>query len=461
MTDRSVLRSDAAPDHKLGSPAVHVLCGCAFVFLAWGFSYLDRRFGNFGFEAALWAGWALIGFSAGAVNLARETARARKLSTLLLVIAGVLAWPGFLMFSLTRWAAFVLLLVTAARAPAMRTRRDFYYCLAPIFAVSLLVPTHGTADWTVWFYLGPAWLFIALALAWDYAAGVELGRLLKTGMTLAFIAVCLVLSVALFAAMPRPNMLGFGFLPPGTDAPGRFTLEAGAAGDSGRSGEAGRRGPGAAASGPATGQEQSPLAEALDRMRQALKDPALPGWQHGVIQGLLAAGEALMQAGDRGAVLTMTRPMTAEERAAFASRVATVLAVLQWLVLLLLLALIAATAWLLRWHIALAGALWAAWALARWEPAASMRCSAHAMRWLLRRAGHPIQPGHSVMEHAESAAFLPALPRRWLRTAARLYCDHRFGAAPASSEDASGMRQAIVATLELLRAAPPRLQGQR
>jgi hypothetical protein len=39
--------------------------------------------------------------------------------------------------------------------------------LAIVVSVSLLVAVHWAADWTLWFYLGPAWLFVALALAWD------------------------------------------------------------------------------------------------------------------------------------------------------------------------------------------------------------------------------------------------------------------------------------------------------
>jgi hypothetical protein len=391
------------------------------------------------------------GFGAGALWLKGDGKRAGSLARAFTIVACVLAlFPGFLMFSLLRWAAFSLLLVTAARAPAMRTRRDFYYALAAIVAVALLVATHGNADWTTWFYLGPAFLCIALALAWDYAAGVELGRWRRAGMTVGFLAVCMALSMAVYAIVPRPSILGFGFLPPGTDTPGHFKV-APPSGGGGKRGDAGGRG--ADSGGSAAGQENRPsvLEEAVGRMRESLKEQSLPQWQRSAIGAMLGLGELVLSTQQDGGVLVGSRPMTAAERMAMAQRVAAVLALLKALLVLLMLALLALALWLARWRIGLAGALWAAWALARVRPAASMRCSALAVRWLLRRRGHPLQPGQSVLEHVGSAPALPPLPRRWLDASLRLYCAHRFGGALASAQNAAYMRRAIVSSQELLR----------
>lgn len=449
VTDRPVLRSDAAPDEKLGSAAIPVLCGFAYLFVGLAFSYLDRHIGRFGFESVWWAIWALLGFGIGALNLNADPARSRTEAKAFPIIAGVLAvFPGFLMFTLVRWAAFSLLLISAARASNMRSRRDLYYCLASIVAISLLVATHSNADWTTWiFYLGPAWLFIALTLAWDYAAGVQLSSLRKSGLTLGFVAVCIAVSSAIFAVAPQPNILGFGFLPPGTDVPGRVRLEADAQGG----GRLGRGDPQSAAR-----TDESVLGQALSRMRKSLKEPSLPQWERSAISGLLAAGESILRALGSADGRAMVRSMTPAEAAAFAARAAAVVAVLRTLAMLLFLLLLALVGWRLRWRLGIAAALWSAWALARWRPSASMSCSAYAVRWMLRREGYPMLPGQSVTEHIESAAALPAPARRWLGASVRLYCEQRFGGVRGSPQGAGYMRRAIEATRELLRSPIPK-----
>ena len=447
-TARPVMRSDALPDEKLGSVAIVVLCGCAYLCVALAFSSIDRYLGRFGFEAGWWAFWGALGFGAGAARFHADAGQGRRLGKVLMVIAGLLTlFPGFLMFRLDRWAAFLLLLVTAARAVGMRSRRDFYYALASIVPVSLLVATHSRADWTTWFYLGPAWLLMALALAWDYAAGVQLGAMRKGLLTLGFVGFCLAFSALVFALLPQPQILGFGFVPPGTSAPGRVKTDAGA-----EPGNAGARG------GQQAAQPETVLGQAVERMRKSLKDPALPDWQRSAVEGLVAAGEALMRArGDPGAT-TMFRRMTPAEAQAYLERLAAVQSFLEFLLRLLMLAIAAWVAWRLRWRVGIGSALIAAWALARSNPSASMRCSAYATRWFLARGGHPMRPGQSAMEHIQSAPNLPVQARDWLERATRLYCAERFGGARATAETARYVRRAVDATVELMRGARPRTE---
>jgi hypothetical protein len=443
LTDRPVLRSDAMPDEKLGSIAILMLCGCAYVGVALAFSYLDRRLGRFGVEAVWWIAWTCIGFGNGMFDLKGDGARGRGIAKVLTGIAGVLTlFPGFLMFRLDRWAALMLLLFTAARAADMRTRRDFYYALAAIVAVSLLAATHSNADWTTWFYLGPAWLAIAMALAWDYAAGVQLGSWRKSGLTLGFVAVCIVMSTVIFTVLPQPRILGFGFLPPGSGAPGRVQTDAGAT--TAAAGSAGERQAGS--NGPDT-----VLGQAVQRMRRSLKDPMMPAWQRSAVQGLLAGAEALMRGTGNADGPMLLRQMTAEEAQAFAERVAALQSFLKFVAWLLALALAACIGWLLRWRIGIALALWAAWALVRIHPAASMRCSSYAIRWMLARTGHPLQPGQSVLEHVETAVALPAPVRGWLERSTRIYCADRFGGERASELSAAYVRRAVEAARELMR----------
>jgi hypothetical protein len=356
-------------------------------------------------------------------------------------------FPGFLMFRLDRWGALLLLLFTAARAAQMRSRRDFYYGLAAIVAVSILVATHSNADWTTWFYLGPAWLAIAMALAWDYAARVHLGSLRKSRLTLGFVAICIVLSTVIFTLLPQPRILGFGFLPPGTSAPGRVQTDGGTA--AGASGQRGAQAPGQAA-------RDTVLGRAVLRMRQSLKDPTVPGWQRSAVEAMLATAEALMRGTGNADGPVMLRHMTAEEAQAFARRAAAVQAFLQLIAWLLMLALAAGIAWLLRWRAGIVVALWCAWALVRLNPSASLRCSSHAIRWMLAHRGHPLLPGQSVLEHVETATGLPAPARQWLARSTQIYCADRFGGERASDGSARYVRRAVEAARELMRSPNPR-----
>lgn len=448
----AVLRADEGSAHLPlpAGPALRILCGLAWLFVAWGFSFLDRARGDLGFFAGAWLVLGVVGFGL-ALRLQANEARARKAATMLTLGAGVLTlFPGFLMFVLVRWFAFGLLLVTAARAPAMRTRRDLYYALAAIVAVSLLVITHHNAQWTIWFYLGPAWLCVALALAWDYAARVRLGGFLKAGLTTGFLVLAIAVGIALATLLPLPRMLGFGFLPPGTDNPGRVERPAGAGGTEQRA-ERGRSDGGGTGTGPGAGISGSALTGIGQRLHEALRDPGLPNWQRSVVEGMLAVAEGLARATSNGDGRLLVRPMTAQERAELQARAAALARAIETLFQALLLALLAWLMWLLRWRIAGAAALESARLLAPLSPALAMRCAMYALRVLLRRHGHALRPGQSVLEHVASAAVLPRLVRDWVLQAVHRYGAWRFGGAVAAPADAAYVRQAVVAANEVLR----------
>lgn len=201
---------DLAAEQTLRSRVVVVLTGCSYLCVGLAFSYLDRRFGSFAMEATFWLLWALAGFGAGAFYLGRPGNAGSTHWKVQGTFGFVLAlFPGFFMFSMLRWVGLALMIIQGARAASLRTRRDFYLSLTLIFVVSLMVATHDNADWTVWFYLGPAWLFAALALAWDHAASAEIPRWAKAGMTLAFILLSFLLACVLFLFVPRPAVLGW------------------------------------------------------------------------------------------------------------------------------------------------------------------------------------------------------------------------------------------------------------
>jgi hypothetical protein len=440
-----LLHHTARSDEALTGPALPVLCGLAWLGTALGFSFLDRARGEFAPFALAWLLIGLLGFGL-AVVFREQPQRVQRTARLLTVLACVLALvPGLLMFSLVRWGGFALLLVTAARAAAMHTHRDVYYALAAIVSVSLLVVVHGNADWTVWFYLAPAWLCVVLALAWDYAAQVRLAAPLKAALSLAFVAVCIAAGGVLAALLPLPPTPGFGVFDPPTANP-QHTGRASPGGSGG--GATGT----AAGSGTVTGGASS-LAAVIGALRRGLADKGVPQWQRSVIGGMLAAAEALERASGSGVVVL--RPMTAQELQEARDRAAALRAALDAALLLLALLLSLLLLWLVRWRIVGAGAFAAAALLAPWAPGRSMRCSMVALHCLLHRRGYPRAPGQSLLEHVASARSLQPRLRQWLRHAVHTYGNWRFGAASPSPAQAREVRRAVLAADELLRMKVP------
>jgi hypothetical protein len=449
-TQGRVVLPEAEP--RLNSRAVVALTGLSYLFVGLGFSYLDRRYGSFALEGTLWLVWMLLGFGAGTLNALRPPQAGRALWLGMGVVGGVLAlFPGFLMFNLLRWTGLTLMIVMGARAVLLRTRRDFYLTLTVIFVVSFMVGTHGNADWTLWFYLGPAWVFGGLALAWEHAVGVKLSRWIKGSMTLGFMAVALFLSIGLFFFAPRPTVLGFGFLPPGTDAQGRFTEPAGLGDGTAAQGQGGTGGQGlgqGGSVGEALGNTGSPWEAMLQDMRHALADRFIPDWQRGLMQKLLDTAQSL-RAWLNGSSAQANTELLQEESQGISVTI-------NWLHLLALL-LLACLLWRRRWRIGLALALSCSWLMARFYPLASMRLSARAMRWCLQAHGHPRQPGQSVREHWVSTPGLAPLAQRWLGDVADGYGEVRFGTVPATPQRALVLRETVQGVCDIVTGAAPEL----
>ena len=487
------------PYPAIQSRATIAFTGLSFFFTCLAFSYVDRGHRVFVAFSVLWLGWALLGFGAGLFNLRRGEHAGRRQWRAMGLFGGVLAlFPGFLMYPFARWVCLVLLIVMGARAAHMRTRRDLYFTLTVVFTVCFLTTTHYAAEWSLWFYLGPAWLFGALALAWLHAEGVDLPRWTQLSMTTVFVAISFVLAACLFLFVPRPPLLGFGFLP-GGDVPGLYEPPFGdREGDSGepRTGDGRGRGGKGSEGGPSGmgsrnsdggwGPERPGSARAgagrpmparpsqwdrmLDGMREAGRDPYAPRWQRNAINGALDAAQALRQWWQKGqgnaqggaaGGSAMGTPGDAQPGTALQPQpVPMVITVLSLLDLLLLLIAMALAAWLLwrsryRWGTRAVLAL--AWALSRWWPARSMQLSARAMGWCLRGRRHAPRAGQSVREHWLSAPGLAPLARQWMERALETYCAMRFGGLPATRERALRMREEVQGAADVMGGAVPEL----
>ena len=440
------------------SRAVVVLTGLAYLFVGIGFSYLDRRFGSFGFEALLWIVWALLGFGAGTALIGKPTQSGQVLWRVLGALGFVFViLPLFPVYNLLRWGSLSLMVVVGARAVILRTRRDFYLTLTVIFVVSFMVGTHGNANWTLWFYLGPAWLFGALALTWEYTSGTSIPRWIRLLMTLGFVGLAFLLAAMLFLFAPRPPILGFGFLPPGTDPPGLFQQPTAQGGSNPAKGGSDN---GAADTGTKEGTGASPAGGAaqdwramLDTMRRAMSDSYIPAWQRSLMGQLLDSAQ--------GAVDGLAAAASGSAEAGQLQGLARVgvFYLSWWTILLALLALVTACLmWWRRYRIGLEAALGLSWLLTGRFPTQSMRLSALAMKWCLHSAGHARSPGQSVREHWLGAAAIAPLARRWLGYAMEAYCAMRFGGVAATAQGARHMRTAVQGACDILAGIAPELK---
>lgn len=461
MTSKAIATTPLNHAQPLGSRAVLVLTGLSYLFVGFGFSYLDRNFGSFGLECILWLVWALLGFGAGTFNLGKSDTAGQTQWMVLGLVGLVLAlFPGLAMYSLLRWGSITLMIVMGARAAMLRTRRDFYFTMCVIFVVSFMVVTHGNADWTLWFYLAPAWVFGGVALAWDHAADMPLSRWTKLMMTLGFMVCSFVLVLLLFFFAPRPPILGFGFLPPGTDTPGMFKQDQGTDGQKDNGGKGGgsasgtNQGQGKGGSGTTQqggwGQRWDAM---LKGMRQSAADPNIPQWQRSFMDKLLGAAQDIVNTLSGRAQPSQGQEMQGksmqEQSQSLVFRI-------NW-VLLLLLLLAGYLLWHYRYKLGLKAVLGGAWLLARWYPAQSMRLSALALKWCLHIHGHKRRPGQSVREHLVGAPGVPPLARRWLGYAVESYCAMRFGGTPADTKQAINMRKDVMGACDILMGAVPEL----
>lgn len=469
---RVMAPSSVPASSRLGAGTV-VLTGLAYFWLGLAFSYLDRRHRLFGLEAALWAVWTLLGFGAGALHALRSDASAGQRQVWVMGIVGFLLalFPGSALYAFPRWICVALLILMGARAATMRTERDMYLTLTVVFAVSFMVGTHATADWSLWFYLGPAWLCCALALAWQHAHCVALPRSAKWSLTTAFVSAAAACALLLFVVVPKPSLLGFGFLPGGEESgpwgpafkqggthPGR----APAHGDQGGGGGAGASGQGSGSTPTPEWLEQD-WRGMLGALQSAASDPFMPQWQRDAIAGMASLGQSLLDvltgrgAGASGGAARGASGGEGDGNTSSSSAPSPGAAPPWWWVLI---ALLFYLAFRYRHRMGLAAALGAAWVLAHPFPKHSMRLSALAMTWCLHSQGlHRLQ-GRSVREHWSGVIGLPEMAARWLHRALDLYGAMRFGAVPATPQRALQMRQAVQGAADVvLLVLPKRRRG--
>ena len=454
----------------LKSRGVLVLTGLSYMFVGLAFSYLDRRYGHFGLEGTLWVLWAFFGFGAGAMHALKPQGQGGQVQWAVMgFVGGLLAvFPGFLMFNLLRWICLLIMVVMGARAAVMRTRRDFYFTLMVIFSVSFMAGTHGNADWTLWIYLGPAWAFGALALAWEHAAGNPISRWIKLLMTGGFLTTALLLTALLFLFMPRPSTLGFGFLPPGTDTPGMFTPPVGGGNQDGnQGGGSGAVGSASAGSGGASGNPQpggtlGRWQGMLKDMRSTLKDASIPQWQRNAMGTVLGAGEWVLSvlghepgSEAKGPKNSDTNPTTQGQKFKVTAQ-----QLLDWLMALLLalvLCLLGYWLWRRRYQVGMVITLNAAQLLARRYPMRSIQLSAWSLKWSLRVHGHRQLAGQSIREYVSTARGLPPLARKWMVHAVEDYCAVRFGEATATHARATRMQESVRGAHEIATGRMPEL----
>lgn len=413
------------PPSALAAPVLWFTALC-YLATGLGFSYVHRYAATFGFEALLWLGWTCLGFGCRLwwqyrpPRPGRPQKQWRWLASLGLFL-GVM--PGFLMFSPPRWAALMLMIGIGARAVMLYSRRDLITTLVACLAVSFLVATHAGANWTLWTYLGPAWLFATLALSWDHNAAFGLRGKPLMGLTAGFVTVCWLVALLLQATVPLPNPVG------GKLAPEPALLDT-------RPPPSGAGSGGSITSIQAHGDRGAPAPdEPWTQRRQLLKDPHMPQWQAAALGRLLDVGETL-ESSTAAAMASMTSWL----RLAPWWWVLGALA-LWWL-------------WRRRWRVASMASLTLARICTQYWPTQAVGAAAWALDFGLRDRGHPLMASCPRLTRWPAVPAVPLVVSEWLVRAAHVHSRSRFGRKPASSDDARTLTELVWGTLQVLRSHP-------
>ena len=434
------MSASPAVDEPLPSRWVHAFAGACFLCVGLSFNYLDRNYGDFNTGVALqWTLAAMVGYGTGAWQLVRGGPAARVVCTVLGGVGLLLAiYPTYAMYSLLRWLVLCLMFVAVARAALLRTRKDLYLSLAICFICACVVAIHPRADWTLWVYIGPAWAFAGLALTFEYVAARRVPRWLQVLSSVAFVGMVGVLALALFLLLPRPPVLGFGFLPPGSSDPTQIPSPVRKGGEAGQGSGSGSGNGSAGALGNPSPDAAGSWSQMIQRMRPAVQDRHMPGWQRDLLGGLLDGMAALAPrdaAGGDGAGLTGS---------AAKSQWRVLQIKLWWLAALLLAALLAWWSWRRRYVIALSALSVVAWALIPISPLRSMRVSARMIEYCLAWTDRPRPTALTLRERLALAHKLPSLSSQFFDVAVASYYASRFGRTEASVTSAAQMRMDVL-----------------
>lgn len=428
----------AAPavDERLPSRWVHAFAGACFLCVGLAFNYLDRNYGDFNRGLALqWMLATVAGFGTGAWQLGRGGPAARLVCTVLGGLGLLLAiYPTYQMYSLLRWLVLCLMFTAVARAALMRTRKDLYLSLAICFVCTSVIAIHVRADWTLWVYLGPAWVFAGLALTFEYVAARNVPRWLQVLSSVGFVGTVGVLALALFLALPRPPLLGFGFLPPGSNDPALAPSPVRKGGETGQGSGSG----GVGSRGDSSAESHGSWPQMIQRMRPATQDPHMPAWQRDLLGALL----------DAMAALTPRDAADGDSDGLAGAAVKRQKVVLQiklwWIALLLFVALLAWWAWRRRYVIALNTLSPVAWVLIPISPLRSMRVSARMIEYCLVYTDRPRPTALTLRERLALAHNLPNLSSQCFDVAVASYYTARFGRTEASASSAARMRLEVL-----------------
>lgn len=433
---------------RLGTRGVVVLTALSYWCTCMALMYLNRRAGGMGFGLVAWSLWTWWGFQGAWKHVLTQEAQAGRKRSIAMgsvtVLVAILLFPGLLRGGAILWLCLCLLLITGARAPRMRTDRDFYLALLVIMTVGFWLATDWAADWTLWFYLGPAWLWGALALAWHHAAQAPLAGWKKIGLACGFMALVVTLTSSLFLWAPRPLSLGFGFLPGGGvqgwagsrpeagEGPAALGAGAGAARGSGSGGAGGQGG-----AGQAGGSDWQALIHA---MRHSAQDGSIPQWQRRAMHGMADQGQALLE---RWQSLQQTLSIPYPP----------------WWWLLVLVA--AWCGWHWRYRIGVQLGLLVAWGLQPVSPWLSMRLSTRSLDWALHGKGCKALPGESQREHWLRYPHWLQVAHAWVLQVLDAYGSVRFGGATATAAQAQRVRQVVAMLADILHELPamPRPAG--
>ena len=236
------------------------------------------------------------------------------------------------------------------------------------------------------------------------------------------------LALALFLLLPRPPVLGFGFLPPGSDDPTQVPIPIRKGGEAGAGNSSGSGSGSAGSTSSPTASGPGAWAQMVQGMRPATQDRHMPEWQRGLLGSLLDAIAPRDEVGDgRTGAVSKTQGGVLQIK-------------LWWFATLPLAALLAWWAWRRRYAIALKALSLVAWAVIPISPRRSMRVSARMIEYCLAWTDCPRPAALTLRERLALAHKLPSLSSQLFELAVATYYASRFGRTEANASGAARMR---------------------
>ena len=270
-------------------------------------SFLDIRYGTFGFEFLLWAVVFALTLRLGWRQQGEISDAGRQGQKIMMVVGLIISVISVLTWGIPRAGIAILAVLQATQNCVMVTRRQLHLGLLVSVVMVMFAATHFRADWTMLFYLVPYVMAVVFTLVSEQISRraqdmsrASLGTGSRGGQGMAIVAATATILMGgallytitpqvtlpyLFWKYGQPGNLGFLGKTPGAGQMGQRPGDLGDGGTDSPSGGQQGMSPG---QGSGEGHELQPHGgwPTPEDMRNTARRPGMPQWQSAAIKNL-------------------------------------------------------------------------------------------------------------------------------------------------------------------------------